>query len=179
MQDKKIDRRTFLSTGVSAGVAVCGVCFCSRMAALAEDDTTAATAATDTTAATATPQPLDPKALTFCGYSCPPDCKMLQGTLEDDDALKREAYELWKLEERFGIEFDPQKVICYGCKTLDKPEGEVVARCDVRACTREKKLECCIECDELKACAKDLWQRFPDFKQQVIAMQQQYRDQSR
>ena len=57
---------------------------------------------------------------------------------------------------------NPEK--CDGCKALDKPEGVVVSKCDVRACAREKKLDCCIECDELTTCDKDLWKRFPTFK---------------
>jgi hypothetical protein len=47
----------------------------------------------------------------------------------------------------------------------------------VRSCAREKKLECCIECNELGACDKDLWRRFPKFKEQVVAMQERYRAQ--
>jgi len=41
-----------------------------------------------------------------------------------------------------------------------------------------KKLECCIECDELEACDKDLWKRFPKFHQQVVEMQAKYRAQA-
>ena len=78
---------------------------------------------------------------------------------------------------RFGVEFDPETAICYGCKADGKPEGIVVARCDVRACAQTKKHECCIECDELVGCEKSLWKRFPEFKKQVIAMQQRYRKQ--
>ena len=65
-----------------------------------------------------------------------------------------------------------------GCKAPGKPEGIVVQRCDVRPCAREKKLECCIECDELPACDKDLWRRFPDFKKQVVELQKKYRAQA-
>jgi hypothetical protein len=121
---------------------------------------------------------IDPAKLNFCGYTCPEDCKFLQGTLNDDVELKKEAWKAWKIEERFGLEFDAEQAICYGCKALDKPEGVVVSRCDVRACAREKKLDCCIECDELTGCDKDLWRRFPKFKEQVIAMQEKYRAQA-
>jgi len=76
------------------------------------------------------------------------------------------------------MEFDADQAICYSCKALDKPEGVVVSRCDVRACAREKKLDCCIECDELTGCDKDLWTRFPKFKEQMIAMQKKYRAQA-
>ncbi|MBD3857240.1 MAG: DUF3795 domain-containing protein [Acidobacteria bacterium] len=65
-----------------------------------------------------------------------------------------------------------------GCKELEKPEGIVLKRCDVRACAREKELDGCIECDELPACDKDLWRRFPKFKEQVVELQVKYRQQT-
>jgi hypothetical protein len=121
---------------------------------------------------------IEPKDLNYCGYTCPKDCKFLEATLKNDVELKREAYKIWKIEERFGVEFDPEHAICYGCKTLDKPEGIVLQRCDVRTCVREKELECCIECDELAGCDKDLWRRFPKFKEQVVELQKRYRAQA-
>jgi hypothetical protein len=119
-------------------------------------------------------QELDPEKLEYCGYTCPEDCKFLKATLANDVELKKEAYELWKIEERFGIPFDPDHAFCFSCKAPGKPEGIVVQKCDVRACVREKELECCIECDELEACDKDLWRRFPEFKAQVIELQARY-----
>ena len=116
----------------------------------------------------------DPKKLNYCGYVCPPDCKMLKGTLENDNKLKEEAFKEWKLEERYGITFDPEKVTCYGCKEEDKPQGIVLQNCTVRSCSIEKGNDCCIECAELAACDKDLWQRFPDFHKYVLEMQKKY-----
>ena len=99
-------------------------------------------------------------------------------TLNNDAELKKEAWKNWKIEERFGLEFDQEQAICYGCKELDKPEGIVLSRCTVRQCAREKEFDCCIECNELTACDKDLWTRFPDFKKQVIQLQEKYRQQA-
>jgi hypothetical protein len=158
MADATLDRREFLSFGAR----VCGACACSGLA----------------TIAWAEQERIDPAKLNYCGYTCPEDCKFLQGTLNDDVELKRQAWKAWKIEERFGLEFDPDQAICYGCKAVEKPEGVVVSRCDVRACARGKELDCCIECDELTACDKDLWRRFPKFKEQVIAMQEAYRAQA-
>jgi len=158
MSSRPINRRTFISTGAT----MCGFCLCSQFpfAAYAADE------------------PIDPKKRNYCGYICPEDCKFLEGTLENDIVLKQEAWKLWKIEERFGVEFDEEQAICYGCKELDKPEGIVLKRCTVRACAQEKKIDCCIECDELKTCDKDLWKRFPTFHEQVVAMQEKYRQQA-
>jgi hypothetical protein len=141
---------------------MCGFCLCAQFpfAAYAGDE------------------PIDPKNLNYCGYVCPEDCTFRRGTLENNVELKREAWEEWKIEERFGLVFNEEQAICYGCKELDKPEGIVLQRCDVRACARDKELDCCIECDELTACDRDLWRRFPKFKQQVIEMQERYRQQA-
>ena len=71
--------------------------------------------------------------------------------------------------------FDERQAFCFGCKALDKPEGVVLQNCDVRPCAREKKLESCIECDELATCDKKLWARFPKFRDKMVELQQRYR----
>jgi hypothetical protein len=75
------------------------------------------------------------------------------------------------------VEFDPATAICRGCKAVDEPEGVVLSGCTVRACTRRRKLDCCIECSELAACEEALWKRFPKFRDQAIAMQKKYVEQ--
>lgn len=161
-----IDRRTFLSTGARAGACLCCLCALpgSPPPALASD-------AADTA-------PIVPAELNYCGYSCPSDCAFLQGTLEDDVELKKKAWKLWEIEERFGVAFDADQAVCRGCKAAREPEGIVLSRCTVRSCAVDKDLDCCVECSELEGCGKDLWTRFPQFKQQVIEMQQRYRAQT-
>jgi len=117
----------------------------------------------------------DPKKINYCGYSCPKDCKFLVASVKNDVALKKEAYEIWEMKERFGVEeFDPDKIFCFGCKISDKPVGIRLQKCDVRNCAIDKKLDACIECKELTSCEKDLWKKFPDFKNAVINMQIDY-----
>jgi hypothetical protein len=118
----------------------------------------------------------NPEELCYCGYKCPDDCRFLKASLENNAEMKKEAYETWKIKERFGVEFDADKIYCYGCKNEDKPEGIILKNCSVRQCAIEKELNCCIECDELTSCNKDLWDRFPDFKKAVIEMQKKYRE---
>jgi hypothetical protein len=162
MDPTKIDRRKFIT-----GIAICGACLCSRFPVFATEEASAGAE-----------EALDPKQLCFCGYKCPDDCKFLQATLKNDLELKKEAWKLWKIEERFGVEFDPDQAVCHGCKAMDKPAGIVLERCTVRPCAMEKKLESCIECEELQGCDKDLWTRFPKFKEQVIEMRKKYLSQS-
>jgi hypothetical protein len=162
----KISRRNFLIKSSVAGAACCTLMTGSGLSAMNNyllqnnDD-----------------EILDLKKLNYCGYKCPADCQFLKGTLNNDEELKKEAYKLWKIKERFDIEFDPETIFCYGCKVSDKPEGVVTKNCTVRECAMSKKIDCCIECDELTSCDKDLWSRFPKFKESVIEMQKKYLEQ--
>ena len=165
MKSEPIDRRIFLSGTARAGIGLCGLCMCSPLASFAGEDEGAS-------------EKIDLTERCFCGYNCPDECTLLQVTLQDDVELKKEAWKEWKIEERFGVEFDPEQAICHGCKTMDKPKGIVLARCTVRDCAIEKGKECCIDCDELVACDKDLWRRFPDFKKKVVEAQVRYRRQT-
>jgi len=119
---------------------------------------------------------IDPKTLNYCGYTCPKECLYKKATLEDDEALKKKCFEDWHIKERYGLEYDPKTSFCYGCKTEDKPEGVVVSQCTVRSCCIEKGYDCCIECDELTSCDKNLWKRFGKFYEQVIEMQVKYKE---
>jgi len=116
----------------------------------------------------------DPKKLNYCGYACPKDCQFLEASVKNDTELKKKAYETWHIKERYNVDFDAEKTFCFGCKNADKPAGIVMQHCTVRQCAIDKKFDSCIECKELKDCRKDLWTRFPDFKNAVIKMQAVY-----
>jgi len=163
MSSRMIDRRAFLSTGARAGFTLCGLCACSQFPAFAFAGEGAEGQGH-----------IDPAKLNFCGYSCSTDCKFRRGTIENNVELKKEAWKAWKIEERFGVAFDPEQAICHGCKSLDKPEGFVVQRCDVRSCAIDRNLKSCVECEKLLACDKDLWRRFPNFKEKVVEMQKTF-----
>ena len=116
----------------------------------------------------------DPESLNFCGYTCPPDCPVYLATIENDTEKKKEAYESWKIKERYNVEFDPDTMFCYQCKNDGKPEGVITQNCPVRKCVIEKGYDCCIECQELAECKQPLWESFPDFYKAVIDMQKKY-----
>ncbi len=160
MKGDPIDRRTFLAASARTGIGLCGLCGCFARFAVADEKV-----------------PIDPRKLNYCGYICPEDCKFLRGTLDKDEELKQIAWAVWKIEERYGIPYKRKLAFCYGCKTADKPEGVVVSNCGVRACARDRELDCCIECSELESCEKDLWRRFPTFKQQMIEIRKDYLEQ--
>ena len=164
MTHQKIDRRVFVATSAKAGFAVCGLCMGSALTSFAGGGLDSGDG-------------ISLEGRCFCGYKCPDDCAFKQGTLTDNVELKQKAWKTWKIEERYGQEFDEDQAICYGCNTMDKPEGVVLANCTVRQCAIARGEECCIDCDDLLTCDKDLWTRFPEFKNQVIDAQKTYRAQ--
>jgi hypothetical protein len=156
---KHIERREFLIKGSQAGLACCAMLMGAHRFAYGnrmqlKDD-----------------EPIDPKTLSYCGYKCPADCTFLRASLENNTEQKKLAYANWKIKEKYGIEFDPETIFCFGCKNSEKPEGVVLKNCTVRNCAISKGFDCCIECSELSECKKELWSQFPEFKLQVIEMQ--------
>lgn len=117
----------------------------------------------------------DPKKLNYCGYKCPDDCKMYLAGKSDDEELKKEAFKMWRLEEKYGLAYAPELVFCEKCKTIDEVKSPLLSGCTVRKCAIQKGHDCCIECDELTDCDKEIWTVFPQFKEQVIKMQEAYK----
>lgn len=155
-----LNRRNFFKKTTQISMACCGLMAASRMEAFGNLFLDG--------------EIPNPKLLNYCGYTCPDGCEFKKASLENDPVLKKEAFDAWKINERYGIEFEADKVFCFGCKNTGKQDGVVTANCTVRTCVMEKDLECCIECDELADCDKELWSRFPKFKEKVIEMQQTY-----
>ena len=116
----------------------------------------------------------NPAELNYCGYKCPDNCPFRVASEKNDPKLKKEAYDQWNIKETRGVDFEADKIFCFGCKNKEKPEGIVLTGCTVRSCAIEKKLDSCVQCEELAECKKDLWDKFPKFKEQVIKMQEVY-----
>jgi hypothetical protein len=117
----------------------------------------------------------DLKGLTFCGFKCTTQCTLYRATIENNPELKKKAYEEFKMKEKYNVDFDQDKIFCYGCKPNDKPLSINVNQCAVRKCAIGKNFDCCIECSGLAACDKELWKSFPQFKEKVIEMQKNYK----
>lgn len=161
-----LKRREFIMKSCQAGVACCALLSGSKVFALGNLNTLQGDDLPD------------PKKLNYCGYTCPADCKMKKATLENNVDLKKEAFKDWRLEEKYGVAFDPEKIFCYGCKTSGKPLGFVVEKCTVRNCAIEKGYDCCIQCDKLSGCDKEIWSTFPDFHKAMMELQKKYKEAS-
>jgi len=155
---KEINRRNFVSGCFKAGAA----CFLIS----GSDNLLASNAFQD--------KKPDPKNLEYCGYKCPADCTLRKATLENNLELKKKAYNEFNYKEKYKIAFDAETVFCYGCKVDGKPLGLPVKNCTVRQCVIDKGLDCCIQCNDLTKCNKELWKNFPKLKEHVIGLQKSY-----
>jgi hypothetical protein len=156
----ELKRRDFVTKCFKAGVTCCAIAYSNSLSAQEQVKQTM--------------QKPNPKNLEYCGYKCPDDCPLKKATVENNTDLKKKAYEIFKFKEKYGVEFDPEKVFCYGCKVDDKLLGINVKSCTVRSCAITKGYDCCIECNGLVTCDKELWKSFPEFKKAVIEMQKKY-----
>ncbi len=155
----EIRRREFVGKFLKAGAAGCALLYSNQLFA------------NDTQQQVQKP---DIKSLTFCGFKCSNQCTLYRATLEDNPELRKKAYEEFKFKEKFNVDYDQAKIFCWGCKPKDKPLSINVSACTVRKCTIEKGYDCCIECDGLKACDKELWKNFPQSKLKVLEAQKIY-----
>ena len=123
----------------------------------------------------AAPQKLpELKTLAYCGLICDDRCPLFKVTRTNDAAAKQKVYEEWKWKEKFGIEFNPDQVFCYGCKAPGKPENIPHSRCTVLKCSAARGFDTCVQCRKLADCDKDLWKNYPDFHKQMVKLQQAY-----
>ncbi len=116
----------------------------------------------------------DPEKLAYCGLLCGPDCKLYRATQENSVELKRAVYEEWGWKATTGADFDADKVICYGCKAVDKPTNANHDQCKVLKCAVDKKLASCIQCKNLRACDQQFWKDWADLKKHVHVLQDAY-----
>ncbi len=124
--------------------------------------------------------PVDLKALAYCGIPfafCERQCELYKATRDNDAALKRSVYDRWQMKAKFGLEFDPSKVFCYGCKPGEKPLKVGMAECPVRTCPMANGLESCVQCSGLAACDKAFWKEWPNAHTVAKTLQARYKDQ--
>lgn len=152
-------RREFLAASSKLGLACGFACLCPK-SRLAADSYSSIP---------------DPKKMNYCSYVCSKACSMKTAGESGDLEQKRAAYKELKIKERYGLEFDPDTILCNGCKTDNTQLGAAVGNCPVRKCAIKRGLNGCIECWDLKTCDKALWKESPSFHQQALNLQHRYR----
>jgi len=168
---KTQNRREFLVRCTRAGGVCCALLACGRPA-LPQGATGGKTGSA---------KPLDPKALSYCGIPkayCESQCELFKATRDSDAKLKKTVYDQWEMKKKFGVDFDPGKIFCYGCKPGDKPLKVGMAECPVRVCPMASGLESCVQCLDLAACDKAFWKEWPIAFQAAKTLQARYKVQS-
>jgi hypothetical protein len=106
-------------------------------------------------------KPIDFSKLSYCGIPCVQVCELYKATLENDVKMKKVLYERQEMKKKFGLEFDPEKVFCYTCKPGDKPKKVGMDSCVIRICAMANGMESCVQCQNLAACDKEYWKKWP------------------
>ena len=169
--NRKQSRRSFLEQCAKCGGA------CSALLALNRNSRAQETAPAPSGRQE---KPIDLAALAYCGIPqayCETGCELFKATRENDVELKRAVYEKWGMKKRFGIEFEADKIFCYGCKPGDKPLKVGMAECEVRTCPIAHGLESCVQCGGLASCGKAFWKEWPVAYEQIKQFQARYKNQ--
>ena len=169
--DKTRSRRQFLVGCAKCGGACCALLALGRI--LPAQENAPATPGQDK-------KPLDMKTLAYCGIPyayCERQCELFRATRDNDAKLKKAVYDQWEMKKKFGIEFVPEKIFCYGCKPGDKPLKVGMAECSVRVCSMANGLESCVQCLDLASCDKAFWTDWPIAFAAAKRLQARYKDQ--
>ena len=161
--ETKQSRRHFLKTCAQSGAACCALLAWNRHMRAEDNPEEKKDAAT---------KPLDFKKLSCCGVPCAQVCELYKATMENDVKMKKLLYEKWEWKEKFGVDYDPEKVFCHTCKPGDKPMKPGMAVCTVRNCAMANGMESCVQCQALASCDKELWKSWPqayDFAKKLQA----------
>ena len=163
MESQK-SRRRFLEDCEKMGGACCALLACHRLLP-----------------AEGTPQgsgkPIDLAQLSYCGIPCVPVCPLYKATQNNDVKMKKILYERQQMKEKFGLDFDPDKVVCYTCKPGDKPKKVGMDACPVRKCALANGVESCVQCSNLDACDKEYWKKWPGQYASTKMLRARYRTQ--
>lgn len=168
--NKNQNRRSFLGQCAKCGGACCALLALGRISRAQGSVTSSGQAQ----------KPLDLKTLSYCAIPrayCEQQCELFKATRENDVKLKRSVYDQWKMKTKFGVDFDPDKIFCYGCKPGDKPLKVGMAECPVRVCPAANGLESCVQCLDLASCDKAFWRDWPIAFEMAKKLQARYKDQ--
>jgi hypothetical protein len=89
------------------------------------------------------------KLISCCGLDCA-TCDARKATLLDDDKLRFETAEKWKVQhDSQGI--TPEMINCTGCREVGV-KFSYCEHCEIRNCVKSKNFNTCADCDLLETC---------------------------
>ena len=152
------NRRDFLRQGVNIGLGVACCCAgfsCRKQQKGSSEKKTPLTKVTGE----------DFSKLSYCGLVCGEGCKTFAATKNNDYKSKTEIAKDWSA--KYGKDFKPEDVHCYGCKAENMPASYYTTICTARKCARERHVITCAHCSDFPACQKQTWTDWPEAKENV------------
>ena len=100
------------------------------------------------------------KIIACCGLNCA-TCDARIATLSNDNELRTQTAEKWKVQFRAGI--TTEMINCTGCRE-EGVKFSHCSQCEIRHCVKSKGFETCADCDKLEGCVllKDIHQYLPE-----------------
>ena len=91
------------------------------------------------------------KYIAYCGLDCE-NCEARIATINNDEALRRKVAALWS--ELNNANITPEMINCSGCRIDGVKTPYCDSLCPIRACAKERELETCGNCPDMKTCEK-------------------------
>ena len=89
--------------------------------------------------------------IAYCGLDCE-KCEARLATVNDDNELRSKVAREWS--ELNSVEITPEMINCSGCRIDGVKTPYCDSLCPIRQCAREKQMETCGGCLEMKSCEK-------------------------
>ena len=89
------------------------------------------------------------KLIACCGLNCE-KCDAYKATLNNDNILREKTAKLWSKLNNTTI--TSEMINCTGCRTEGIKTVFCSSLCQVRKCVKNKNLETCAACADLKTC---------------------------
>ena len=89
--------------------------------------------------------------IAYCGLDCEA-CEARLATVNNDNELRIKVSKEWS--ELNGVEITPEMINCSGCRIPGVKTVYCDSLCPIRQCAREKQMETCDGCPEMKSCEK-------------------------
>ncbi|MCR5347990.1 MAG: DUF3795 domain-containing protein [Bacilli bacterium] len=94
---------------------------------------------------------MKPTLIAYCGLNCE-ECEAYIATMNDDDALREKVAKEWSIANK--VEITKEMINCEGCRANGKKFLFCDKLCPIRICGKEKSVDTCGECANLKTCEK-------------------------
>ncbi len=89
--------------------------------------------------------------IAYCGLDCE-ICEARLATINDDNELRIKVSKEWSRLN--GVEITPEMINCSGCRLPGEKTIYCDTLCPIRQCAKEKQMETCGGCSEMKSCEK-------------------------